>query len=252
VIVRDNPYLTSLSFLPSVVSIGHLYLEDNPNLVDARLGASAVFTSPEKNYIDGCPRLCPQRRPFIDVPFDQDNCAELELHFYFSVSPSLDTESNGLLASIIAKSVAHVNPLVSDPVGAVSFNHRLQWQGNVTIPSQVDELLSVTVHNVSSGSRITSGMQGFLLEQNAFETLSLSDAEASFVKQHALTQTHVPVLLAGEDGYRELPFIKSCLFVLFLDFASRCLQVRLVWVVSSWLSIKSSPLKRRLISSSAR
>ena len=63
--VNNNLFLTSLSFLGNLTSVGGISLLNNPNLVDARL--PSLTTLDGDVAVKGCFRLCPVRYPRLSI-----------------------------------------------------------------------------------------------------------------------------------------------------------------------------------------
>ena len=87
---------------------------------------------------------------------------------------------------------------------------RMQWIGDVDVEYRWDNVAAVIVRNVTEGSSISQALEALWIDAD-FGGVALSSEEASFVDLHALTLSRPPLLVAGRDGYSELPLIESCL-----------------------------------------
>jgi hypothetical protein len=84
--IRDNQYITSLSFLSKLEHVGSVILDNNPSLTDARMMSL--------RRIDGdvtvvrCDHLCPQfvTSTIHDQPSDTTGCHDVDMHLFLLIA----------------------------------------------------------------------------------------------------------------------------------------------------------------------
>eukprot|EP00050_Salpingoeca_kvevrii_P017053 m.61267 g.61267 ORF g.61267 m.61267 type:complete len:2175 (+) comp7330_c0_seq1:95-6619(+) len=95
-IVRENRWLCSLDFLPSLESVDSIEVVGNTNLVDARLLSLRQTASV---FVEGNPHLCPDFHPSL-TPFKSypENCGRVDVTLAFEIFGNSQVAFNGSYA----------------------------------------------------------------------------------------------------------------------------------------------------------
>ena len=101
--VRDNTYLSAMTFLSNVVSLSGAVYSNNPQMVDARLFSLHRLTG--NVTVDGCDRLCPERyTTTVGAAVDERGCANLTMQYFVHVEGAA-TKNNVGIVGLIMRSV---------------------------------------------------------------------------------------------------------------------------------------------------
>ena len=112
-VIKDNPYLTSLSFLQNIVSVENVTLFNNPSLVDARLPSATHIKS---FSVQGSNQLCAARYAILQNPqLSQSDCASLQRFAYVAIYTPVTPRTLDLLGAIVDNALLLLsNNTVSD------------------------------------------------------------------------------------------------------------------------------------------
>lgn len=106
--VRDNKYLTSLTFLRNVIEIHLGYFANNPNLVDARMPWLQDIRD-NVTFVD-CNRLCLDYYTALSYIIDGDgDCSMLKVVSYLQLEGDIQTANMSSLGSIVANAAVSLS-----------------------------------------------------------------------------------------------------------------------------------------------
>jgi hypothetical protein len=109
--LSDNHFLTSLSFLENLFGIHFLELNDNHNLVDARLPSLEVLYK-EQAFVAGSPRLCSSRILLSNTSDNDSRCSSLDLRLFINVTDTLGSQDTHYVSDIIRSLIMWVDSTV--------------------------------------------------------------------------------------------------------------------------------------------
>ena len=102
---RDNQFIVSMVFLDNLVGVRNIHLENNAELVDARMVGLVQLLG--NVTVDGCDRLCPARYAHgtssLLAGTSQAGCANATLNYFLWVQGTFNpTTAVPLLGSLMA------------------------------------------------------------------------------------------------------------------------------------------------------
>jgi hypothetical protein len=109
--LKNNQFLTSLSFLENLLGIYSLELNNNPNLIDARLPSLEVLYE-EQAFVSGNPRLCSSRILLSNTSNNDSRCSALDLRLFINVTDTLGSQDAHYVSGIIRSLVMWVDSTV--------------------------------------------------------------------------------------------------------------------------------------------
>ena len=104
--VKDNPFLSALTFLSNLVGVYGVYLSNLPLIVDARMPSLTQFR--DGISVDGCDRLCPARYTMIGAGPSDIGCANPTMNYFFRVVGDFKLSDIALLDAVVARVVTNV------------------------------------------------------------------------------------------------------------------------------------------------
>ena len=104
--MKDNVYITAMTFMSNLLGLYGAYYENNPALVDARL--PSLIELRDGVTVDGCDRLCPARYTVLGASPSDAGCPTRRMEYYFWVTGAARVSDLPLLAEPFRRLVTNL------------------------------------------------------------------------------------------------------------------------------------------------
>ena len=101
--MKDNLYVSALTFFSNLVGIYGAKFSNMPILVDARMPSLTQIR--DVVTVDGCDRLCPARYTSVEVIQDDSGCTNPEMFYFLRVVGGFQSSDLLLLSDVMARVV---------------------------------------------------------------------------------------------------------------------------------------------------
>ena len=102
--MKDNLYISALTFFSNLIGINGATFVNMPILVDARMPSLTQLR--DAVTVEGCDRLCPARYTSVGVSLDDSGCTNPEMFYFLRVVGNFHSSDLLLLSSVMARVVS--------------------------------------------------------------------------------------------------------------------------------------------------